>query len=247
MATPSISQNGPIRKTGKVCPCSGGKLGAPFTWWAANAAMRAYRRYRRGVGFVLDVAKHCSTLDRNAKARLLVACEALERRTKAKGRRNGLIGYVGLQILRTLLLRFHGPSGLCCPSIDTLQSVTGLCRQSVVNGLARLEAVGVLKIQRRLQRYRDQLGNLAVRQGTNLYAFRELPALVPIPRVYGAGGNHYPRQSRRQTTGQLQGQVTGPVAIGVIGAGLPELSSVFKGKPAPDWRKSARALYARAR
>jgi hypothetical protein len=157
-------------------------LGAVFGA-AFGCARRSSRRYRGGVGFVLDPLVKSTKLDRNAKARLIFAVEVLERKTKAAGQRNGCIGYFGMMILRALLLRFHGPSGLCCPAIGTLQSVTGLCRQSIVNGLDRLEAIGVLVITRRLQRYRDDLGVVSVRQGSNLYAFRELPALVPLPAL----------------------------------------------------------------
>lgn len=216
-------------------------IGAVLSAQPERPPRRSTRRYRKGVGFVLDVSRHCTKLDRNAKARLLVACEALERATKAKGRRNGLLGYVGLQILRTLLLRFHGPSGLCCPSIETLASVTGLCRQSVINGLARLEAVGVLQITRRLQRYRDQLGNLAVRQGTNLYAFRDLSALVPLPRVYGVGGNHYSRGLR--PIGRAE-----PAAPALHrGRDLGDLVGIMTRRlvrSQPDWRSQAKRMFA---
>jgi hypothetical protein len=47
----------------------------------------------------------------------------LERRTKEPGRKNGALGYVGLAILRALLLRFLGRNGLCCPSYETLQEM----------------------------------------------------------------------------------------------------------------------------
>lgn len=188
---------------------------------------------------MLDVARHCTKMDRNAKARLLVACEAMERATKGKGRRNGLISIPGMILLRCLLLRFHGgQTGLCCPSIETLASVTGLCKQSVVNGLARLEAAGVLKITRRLQRYRDQLGNVAVRQGTNLYAFSEMPALVPLPRVYQIGGNHYSRGLRSSERAE-------PARRELHRGDLGELASVMMrrlSRERPDWRPAARAM-----
>ena len=213
---------------------------------------RSTRRYRKGVGFVLDVSRHCTKLDRNDKAKLLVACEAMERATKRKGCRNGVISIPGMILLRCLLLRFHGPSGLCCPSIETLASVTGLCKQSVVNGLARLEACGVLQITRRLQRYRDQLGNVAVRQGSNLYSFKELPAMVQIfyarrnsscrhdkrPRVHDAGGNHKQvgfRPSERAEPARPELQ------IGSLGDLASVMMKRLTANP-PDWRASARLM-----
>ena len=138
------------------------------------------RKYRHGVGFVLDPLLHSSKLDRNAKARLLVAVELLERKSKLKGKRNGAVSLVGLSVLRCLLLRFHGPSGLCCPSIETLKEATGFCRATIINSLRRLEAVGILATTRRLIRVRDELGRLVVRAGSNIYGFRELPAQVPL-------------------------------------------------------------------
>lgn len=157
------------------------------------------RRYRRNVGFVLDVYRHSSKLDRNQKVRLLVAVEIMERKTKAPGRRNGLVSLPGVLVLRALLLRFHnGGSGLCCPSISTLQDATGLCRQTIVAAIERLERIGVLIRTRRIVRVALSNGLVGVRQASNLYAFRGLPEKVPVPifgasrpfpRVHGIGGN----------------------------------------------------------
>lgn len=142
------------------------------------------RRYRRGVGFVMDVAARCTVLDRNQKVRILYACEQIERRTKMPGRRNGLLGIPAMMVLRALLLRFHGKQGHCFPSYDALQDVTGLCRASIATALARLESAGVVKITRRLVRYANEIGVVAVRQGSNIYAFAMPPARVPFPRVH---------------------------------------------------------------
>ncbi|CAN0420745.1 unnamed protein product, partial [Phaeothamnion confervicola] len=79
--------------------------------------------------------------------------EALERRTKAPGRRNGLLGQAGIQVLKALLLRFaNGRTGLCCPSYTAIQCATGLCRQAIADALARLETAGFVKIVRRIVR-----------------------------------------------------------------------------------------------
>lgn len=175
--------------------------------------MRHARRYRGRIGFVLDVSRHSTKLDRNRKARLLLAIEILERRTKLKGRRNGAVSIPGLTVLRALLLRFHGPSGLCCPSIDTLRRVTGLCRQSVVAGLRRLETAGVLIVTRRLVRVQDSSGTTLCRQGSNLYGFRDLSARIPLelgPKsvrlagVHGVGTNHNPGAKPEQGLGLLE-------------------------------------------
>lgn len=173
------------------------------------------RKYRGNIGFVIDVARHSTKLDRNQKARLLVAVEIMERRTKGHGRRNGVISIPGIIILRALLFRFHNAgSGLCCPSIETLQRVTGLCRQSVVSGLKRLEAARVLVVTRRLVRVRQSCGVVLARQGSNLYGFRDLPAQVPLeigpkswrlPGVHRVGTNHTPPVNPAVREALLQG------------------------------------------
>jgi hypothetical protein len=60
-----------------------------------------------------------------------------------------------LTVLRCLMFTFlNSKTGLLCPSYRTLQDRTGLCRQSVANGLARLELTGIVRIVRRIVRER---------------------------------------------------------------------------------------------
>lgn len=215
-----------------------------------NGEARPVRRrrnpYRRNAHFVLDPSRHSTRLDRNAKARLLVALEVMERKTKAWRRRNGAVSQIGLQVLRALLTRFHNSeNGLCCPSIETLQKATGLCRQSIVNALARLEAVGVLFITRRLVRVRDpETGVTYTRQSSNLYGFRELAAMTVLPmpmnkrsasmklfgRVYRTDGNHIPGQPTAE-------RVENPE--GFSGVVLPPRGS-------NNWRERERQAFRRA-
>ena len=157
------------------------------------------RRYRRGARFIMDPRNHCRPLDRNERARILYLAESLERRTKPVGGRNGVLGYVGLSVLKALLLRFQRASdGMCAPSYTELQAVTGLCRQSIRNGLKRLEAAGILRITRRLVRELVDGGGYMVRtirQASNLYAVHEptagaelLPTPAPAPRPFPRPG-----------------------------------------------------------
>jgi hypothetical protein len=143
------------------------------------------RPYRKAAKFILE-KDHCRPIDRNSRARILFLAERLERRTKASGRRNGSLGYVGIQILRVLLLTFvNSKSGICCPSYLALRCATGLSNAAVAKGLARLEAAGILEIARRLVRQRvvrvNQWTNMpevvtTTTQATNLYRFN-----VPTP------------------------------------------------------------------
>jgi hypothetical protein len=83
----------------------------------------------------------------------MTLAEAFERRTKPAGCRNGQLGYIGVQVLRTLLFTFMShTTGLLCPSYTALQRKTGLSRQSIGKALARLERAGILRIIRRLCR-----------------------------------------------------------------------------------------------
>lgn len=136
--------------------------------------------YRKNAIFVLDPSKYCTQLDRNQKAKILHLAERLERATKRKGRRNGVLGLPALTVLRVLLLRYHGPSGLCCPSYSTLQKATGLCRQTIASALARLRVSGLLRVTHRLVRTAAHY-----RQTSNLYSFRHFPRLLLLNLVNG--------------------------------------------------------------
>jgi hypothetical protein len=158
----------------------------------------AVKRYRRGARFVMDPRQHCRPLDRNERARILALSEALERRTRPAGARNGVVSQPGLRVLRALLLCFlRGSDGLCCPSYVVLMAATWLCKQSIANALKRLEACGILRITRRLVREAVDAGGFMMtvcRQGSNLYAIFEpgehagrLPVRQPAPRQFPKG------------------------------------------------------------
>jgi hypothetical protein len=111
--------------------------------------------YRHTATFITDWRQHCRVLDRNERAKIVFLAEALERRTKLPGRRNGLLGYVGLQVLRCLAFTYLNlRTGLLCPGYGAIMAKTGLCKQSVANGLARLERCGIVKIVRRIVKER---------------------------------------------------------------------------------------------
>ena len=153
---------------------------------------RRGRRQRGALGFVRE-SDHCRPIDRNDRARLLFIAEHLERRSKGKGKKNGALGYIGLRVLRALLLTYANlKTGLCCPSYTALMHATGLCRQAIADALHRLEATNLITITRRLLRERitrvSPITGLVETitqtvQGSNLYAFN-VPApdaLIPLP------------------------------------------------------------------
>lgn len=161
--------------------------------------------FRRGAQFVADWRPYSRPLDRNTRARILFVCEALERRTKAPGRRNGVLSAIGLVVLRCLIFKFHGRTGLLCPSYSAIQAATGLCRQSIAAALARLETAGVLTITRRLVRQRITRVSpitgmdetiVTTTQTSSLYAISEPGAWAPHLARPPAGRAAFP--SRRQ-------------------------------------------------
>lgn len=141
--------------------------------------------YRGGARFVMDVASCCTPLDRNERARLMHQAEGIERRTKAKGRKSGILGQTGLAVLRTLLLQFaNRGTGLCCPSIEAIRAKTGFCKQTVIKAIRALEAVGLIRAVRRLVR-RVIDGVVRAVQGTNLYSFHLDGRIVIAPLIAG--------------------------------------------------------------
>jgi len=133
-------------------------------------------RFRRGAAFV-DPRQHCRPLTREERARVLSLAESLERSTRPKGGRNGVVSQPGLRVLRCLVLGFQrAADGLCCPSIEAIQKATGLARSTVCEALARLERCGIIKRVRRLARRIINFGGLArltTVQTSNLYSFGE--------------------------------------------------------------------------
>ena len=109
----------------------------------------------------------------------MVCAEGLERRTKRKHKRDGVIGQSGLAVLRCLLNYFQNrDSGRLDPSYKQIQGQTGFCRQTVANAIKALECVGLLEIMRRIVRERcrtwiEELGQFVVYdrvvQTTNAY------------------------------------------------------------------------------
>jgi len=167
-----------------------------------NRTPRPRRGYRHHSGNVYYCeGQHRTKLDRNQVAKLLRVAEDLERRTKAKGRFNGVISKAGLDVLRALLCHFynHKNGGQCDPSFDALQRVTGYCRQTIADALERLEATGLVQRVRRLIRVMittrcPVTGNPvqcpATQQTSNAYLFKVLdtPAGTKPADFHRGGG-----------------------------------------------------------
>ena len=104
-------------------------------------------------------------IDRNARARLMVHAEGLDRRTRLPGQHGGCLKRTGLAVLRALLFHFANViTGRCDPAYDALAKAAGVARSTVAVALRRLEAAGLL------ERVRRQVG---LRRFTNAYVFRK--------------------------------------------------------------------------
>jgi hypothetical protein len=110
--------------------------------------------YRKGSQFDYG-DRHRRPLDRNDRARVMVCAEALERRTKKKHKRDGVIGQSGLAVLRCFVNHFQDKkSGRLDPGYDDIQKKTGFCRETISAALKNLERAGILEVMRRIVRER---------------------------------------------------------------------------------------------
>jgi hypothetical protein len=209
--------------------------------------MREARRFRKGAVFA-DALTVSTPLDRNGQARVIYIAEMLERRTKLPGKRNGALGYIGLAVLRALLLRcFNRRSGLCCPSYIALGSITGLCRDSIAKALARLEASGIVKIVRRLVRKPivrvspitgHQEVIVSTVQDVNCYSFASTPRPISLP-VLVAQARPFP--ARRVAPPQQPSLPFEPS----LNPGEEPVQGLEK-RPGLAWRDAARLLLGRS-
>jgi len=136
------------------------------------------RPWRKGSVFDPD-GRFRRPISTKARAQILERAEILERTTKHKGQRDGVLGQSALMVLRALLCHFlDTKSGRLDPSYKQIQKQTGFCMQTISLALKRLERAGILEITRRLIRTGRQVWNsltgrfdlrVRVEQQTNAY------------------------------------------------------------------------------
>ncbi len=99
------------------------------------------------------------------------AAEAYDREHKQKGKRNGPLGYIGLEVLRELYRMVDYQTGRLDPSINTICVRTRRSKQAVVDALNRLQEHGFLVRVRRAEAIENARQGPQVRQITNAYGF----------------------------------------------------------------------------
>ena len=120
-------------------------------------------------------------LDRNAKARILAYAEGYTALHRRPGQHLGPLTRAYLDVLRTLLWKFHNAeSGRCFPSYEAIVEKAKVSRSTVARAIAALEAGGVLTWENRLVRQRVAVPGLerpvlvlVPRRTSNAYSFRD--------------------------------------------------------------------------
>lgn len=104
-------------------------------------------------------------------ARRMKAAEAYDRQHKQKGKRNGPLGNVGLEVLRELYGMVDYRTGRLDPSLHTICERIRRSKQAVVDAMTRLQEHGFLVRVRRAQAIENAGHGPQVRQITNAYGF----------------------------------------------------------------------------
>jgi hypothetical protein len=116
------------------------------------------RRSRRECLFVSDHTIYSRKLSNGELDGIERHARTLEKATRPKGCKNGVLGQCALDALRTLRRRFYRMAdGLCCPSVSKLRRAMDedgfhWSRSSIFAALGRLELTGILRRTRRHKR-----------------------------------------------------------------------------------------------
>lgn len=106
--------------------------------------------------------------DRRQRGRFMLAAERYERTRREKGKRNGPLGPIGLEVLRELLRLVDYRTGRLDPAITTLMQRLRRSKDAVVTALKNLRAAGFLEWLRRYEPTGNAEGP-QVRQISNAY------------------------------------------------------------------------------
>jgi hypothetical protein len=134
-----------------------------------------------------------TSLDRNAKARIIAAAHAYNVKHKAGRQHRGPLTRVTLEVLQALLWGFHNSrAGDCFPSYESIATKARCCRDSVYEAIKALEAAGLMtwvNCFTKIRTYgRDLFGQTApswqVIRTSNFYLFRDPLPCAPVPERY---------------------------------------------------------------
>ena len=206
-------------------------------------------RFRRGGRFVRYEPAPVSMAVRHRLYRLAVR---LRRRTKAKGRKRGVISDATLHVYWHMLFTLtDNATGACTPAIDYIAMKAGAARSTVCEALKQLERVGLLRVLRRLVRRVVGDGRETTVQATNAYCFGE-PSdrahLLPVPAVPSRGerlvGKLLGSLSMRGagTESDIRGDTSSRFKSGTANADVSSSPGCFQGDEAPRRLEYSSAL-----
>jgi hypothetical protein len=157
----------------------------PMTCESPRPRQECPHRWRKGSVFDRG-GEFYRPIPTKARALVMDRAEALERSTKEKGQRDGVLGQSALMVLRALLFHFLDiKSGKLDPSYKQIHKQTGFCIETISQALKKLERAGILEIHRRIARKAYKVWSdlnrrffelVRVEQITNAYMVN-----VPVP------------------------------------------------------------------
>lgn len=142
-------------------------------------------------------------LDRNAKARIIMAAHAYNARHRTPRQHRGPLTRTTLDVLAALLWGFHNSrKGDCFPSYESIAEKAKCCRDSVYEAIRALEAAELLSWVNCFTKIRtagkDLFGRAAVVwqviRTSNSYVFRD-----PLPCADNRKAEHLPCKSEKPT------------------------------------------------
>ena len=101
--------------------------------------------------------------------RLVVLAEEYDRLHKEPGKKNGPLGMVAIQILKYMINRIHQKTGQLDPSLQTIMTATGRCKDAVCQALKRLQEHGFIDWLRRYVPTGNDGSGPQVQQTSNAY------------------------------------------------------------------------------
>lgn len=169
---------------------------------------------------------------REDKRDILSAAELLDRRERKRGERNGPLGHVGREVLRTLvgLALSGGRDRLLDPSILYLMKVTRRSKDAVTRALAALKRHGFLEWVRRFEPTDAPAGRRGpqVKQTSNAYRLT-LPAraMQLLRKAQVPDDHHQARADRAAAIRTMEADANG------LGAALSNLGRAVAGRSPP--------------
>lgn len=189
----------------------------------ARSGRRTFQPVRRESRLAGREGQFWQAFNPKDKSRYMVAAERYERATREKGKREGALGSVALEVLRDLLRLIDYRTGRLDPAISTLQRRLTRSRGAIVRALANLRAAGFLDWIRRYTPTGEEGRGVQVQQTSNAYRLF-LPAVARA--LLGKAGEPAPlceaeAERRKQRHADIEAMIAGlplweqPAARGV--------------------------------